>query len=76
MGFTPVEGSVVDAGGDVWFKAGPVSGSRMAELIATKDAALDAPSRLSRFEERRLVGERARRQSGNRRQERDRIDLS
>jgi sarcosine oxidase subunit beta len=60
MGFTPVEGFVVDVGwGTYGFKAGPVSGKRMAELIATrKTPALLAPFRLSRFEERRLVGEK------------------
>jgi sarcosine oxidase subunit beta len=60
MGFTPVEGFVVDVGwGTYGFKAGPVSGKRMAELIATqKTPALIAPFRLSRFEERRLVGEK------------------
>ncbi len=37
MGFTPVEGFLVDVGwGTYGFKAGPVSGKRMAELIATK----------------------------------------
>ncbi len=60
MGFTPVEGFLVDVGwGTYGFKAGPVSGKRMAELIATKTTpALLAPFRLSRFEERRLVGEK------------------
>jgi sarcosine oxidase subunit beta len=60
MGFTPVEGFVVDVGwGTYGFKAGPVSGKRMAGLIATKKTpALLAPFRLSRFEERRLVGEK------------------
>ncbi len=60
MGFTPVEGFVVDVGwGTYGFKAGPVSGKRMAELIATqKTPAMIAPFRLSRFEERRLVGEK------------------
>ncbi len=60
MGFTPVEGFVVDVGwGTYGFKAGPVSGKRMAELIATqKTPTLIAPFRLSRFEEGRLVGEK------------------
>jgi sarcosine oxidase subunit beta len=60
MGFTPVEGFVVDVGwGTYGFKAGPVSGKRMAELIATKKVPdLLAPFRLSRFEERQLVGEK------------------
>ncbi len=60
MGFTPVEGFVVDVGwGTYGFKAGPVSGKRMAELIATqKTPAIIAPFRLSRFEEGALVGEK------------------
>ncbi len=60
MGFTPVEGFLVDVGwGTYGFKAGPVSGKRMAELIATKTTPeVLAPFRLSRFEERRLVGEK------------------
>jgi sarcosine oxidase, subunit beta len=60
MGFTPVEGFVVDVGwGTYGFKAGPVSGKRMAELIATgKTPDLIAPFRLSRFEEGDLVGEK------------------
>ncbi|MHB8627402.1 MAG: FAD-dependent oxidoreductase [Aggregatilineales bacterium] len=60
MGFTPVEGFVVDVGwGTYGFKAGPVSGKRMAELIATqKTPALIEPFRLSRFDEGELVGEK------------------
>jgi len=60
MGFTPVEGFLVDVGwGTYGFKAGPVSGKRMAELIATRRTPdLIAPFRLSRFEEGRLVGEK------------------
>ena len=60
MGFTPIEGFVVDVGwGTYGFKAGPVSGKRMAELIATgKTPGLIAPFRLSRFEEGELVGEK------------------
>ncbi len=60
MGFTPVEGFLVDVGwGTYGFKAGPVSGKRMAELIATqRTPELLAPFRLSRFEEGRLVGEK------------------
>lgn len=60
MGFTPVEGFLVDVGwGTYGFKAGPVSGKRMAELIATRTVpALLAPFRLSRFEEGQLVGEK------------------
>lgn len=60
MGFTPVEGFIVDVGwGTYGFKAGPVSGKRMAELIATnRTPDLLAPFRLSRFEENELVGEK------------------
>lgn len=60
MGFTPVDGFLVDVGwGTYGFKAGPVSGKRMAELIATnRTPDILAPFRLSRFEERRLVGEK------------------
>ena len=59
MGFTPVGGFIVDVGwGTYGFKAGPVSGKRIAELIATgKTPDLIAPFRLSRFEEGELVGE-------------------
>jgi sarcosine oxidase subunit beta len=60
MGFTPVEGFLVDVGwGTYGFKAAPVSGVRMAELIASGDVppALH-PFRLSRFEEMDLVGEK------------------
>ena len=60
MGFTPVEGFVVDVGwGTYGFKAGPVSGKRMAELIATNQTPeLIAPFRYSRFLEGQLVGEK------------------
>ena len=60
MGFTPVEGFVVDVGwGTYGFKAVPVSGKRMAELIATKRVPdILKPFRLSRFEEFDLVGEK------------------
>jgi sarcosine oxidase, subunit beta len=60
MGFTPVKGFFVDVGwGTYGFKAGPVSGKRMAELIATQRVPdLIAPFRLARFEERDLVGEK------------------
>jgi len=60
MGVTPVEGFLVDVGwGTYGFKAGPVAGEAMAELIATgltpeNIAAFD----LARFAEGRLVGER------------------
>lgn len=60
MGFTPVEGFVVTVGwGTYGFKAGPVSGKRTAELIATnRTPERIAPFRLSRFEEGDLVGEK------------------
>jgi sarcosine oxidase, subunit beta len=60
MGITPVEGFLVDIGwGTYGFKAGPVSGESMAQLIATGNtpeniAAFD----LARFPEGRLVGEK------------------
>ncbi len=60
MGFTPVVGFVVDVGwGTYGFKAVPVSGKRMAELIATNETPeLLRPFRLSRFYEDDLVGEK------------------
>jgi sarcosine oxidase subunit beta len=60
MGFTPVEGFLVDVGwGTYGFKAGPVSGKRMAELIATRRTPeLIAPFRYDRFADGNLVGEK------------------
>ena len=60
LGFTPVEGFLVDVGwGTYGFKASPISGKMMAELIATNQTpALIAPFRLSRFREWDLVGEK------------------
>lgn len=60
MGFTPVEGFIVDVGwGTYGFKAGPVSGKRMAELIATQRTPdLIAPFSLSRFGDGALLGEK------------------
>ena len=60
MGFTPVEGFLVDVGwGTYGFKAGPVSGKRMAELIATnRTPDLIAPFSYDRFFQDRLVGEK------------------
>jgi sarcosine oxidase, subunit beta len=60
MGFTPVEGFYVDVGwGTYGFKAGPVSGESMAQLIASGvTPELIAPFRLARFLEGRLVGEK------------------
>jgi len=60
MGFTPVDGFIVDVGwGTYGFKASPVSGKRIAELIATnKTPDLLAPFSLDRFERFDLVGEK------------------
>jgi sarcosine oxidase subunit beta len=60
MGLTPVEGFLVDVGwGTYGFKASPISGKMMAELIATnRTPALIHPFRLSRFVENDLVGEK------------------
>jgi sarcosine oxidase subunit beta len=60
MGVTPVEGFLVDVGwGTYGFKAAPVSGKRMAELIATGQTPdLLKPFRLGRFVENDLVGEK------------------
>jgi sarcosine oxidase, subunit beta len=60
MGVTAVEGFYVDVGwGTYGFKAGPVSGETMAQLVATgKTPELIAPFSLARFPEGRLVGEK------------------
>ncbi len=60
MGFTPVNGFLIDVGwGTYGFKASPIAGKTLAELIATdKTPTLIAPFRLSRFEENELVGEK------------------
>jgi sarcosine oxidase subunit beta len=60
MGVTPVEGFLVDVGwGTYGFKAGPVAGEAMAELIATgKTPELIAGFDLARFTDGRLVGEK------------------
>jgi sarcosine oxidase, subunit beta len=60
MGQTEVEGFLVDVGwGTYGFKASPVCGKRMAELIATGETPeLLRPFRLSRFYENDLVGEK------------------
>ncbi len=60
MGLTPVEGFYLDVGwGTYGFKAAPVSGKRMAELLATDEVPeLIRPFRLARFHENRLVGEK------------------
>ncbi len=60
MGLTPVEGFLIDTGwGTYGFKASPICGKTLAELIATrKTPELIAPFRLSRFAEDDLVGEK------------------
>ncbi len=60
MGETPVEGFLVDVGwGTYGFKAGPVAGEAMAELVATgKTPDLISSFPLSRFADGRLVGEK------------------
>src|SRR5262245_12830298 len=62
MGEVPgVRGFLVDVGwGTYGFKAGPVSGKNMAELIVTgRTPELIQPFALSRFYEDRLIGEKA-----------------
>ncbi len=60
MGVTPVEGFFIDTGwGTYGFKASPICGKTLAELIATgRTPELIAPFRLSRFAEGCLVGEK------------------
>ena len=60
MGVTGIDGFYVDVGwGTYGFKAGPVAGETMAELIATgKTPELIAAFGLDRFAEGRLVGEK------------------
>jgi sarcosine oxidase subunit beta len=60
MGVTPVDGFLVDVGwGTYGFKAGPVAGEAMAELVATgKTPEIIAAFDLARFAEGRLVGEK------------------
>jgi sarcosine oxidase subunit beta len=60
MGRTPVDGFLVDVGwGTYGFKAGPVAGETMAELVATGQVpSLIAPFDLGRFADGRLVGEK------------------
>ena len=60
MGVTPVEGFLVDVGwGTYGFKAGPVAGEAMAELVATgRTPEIIAAFDLARFAEGRLVGEK------------------
>jgi sarcosine oxidase, subunit beta len=60
MGKTPVENYFIDAGWGTWgFKATPVCGKRMAEMLATgKVPELLKPFRLERFYEFDQVGEK------------------
>ena len=60
MGLTEVEGFLVDAGWGTWgFKASPICGVTMAELIATgKTPALIEPFALERFHKDTVVPEK------------------
>lgn len=60
MGATPLKNYYIDAGWGTWgFKATPVSGKRMAEVLATrKIPELIQPFALSRFNRYAQVGER------------------
>lgn len=60
MGITPVKGFFLDVGwGTYGFKASPIAGKTLAELIATgRTPELIAPFRLARFNEHDLVGEK------------------
>ena len=60
MGVTPIERFYIDLGWGTWgFKASPIAGKMLAELIATqRTPALIAPFRLARFYEHDLVGEK------------------
>jgi sarcosine oxidase, subunit beta len=60
MGVTPIEGFLVDVGwGTYGFKAGPVAGEAMAELVATgKTPPNISAFDLARFSDGRLVGEK------------------
>ena len=61
MGVTEVDGFIVDAGwGTYGFKAAPIVGKTLAELVATeKTPELIAPFALERFYDDRLVSELA-----------------
>ena len=56
-----IDGFILNCGWGTWgFKAAPIAGSSIAELVATgKTPSLIAPFALSRFDEGRLVNERA-----------------
>ena len=61
MGVTEVEGLYLDAGWGTWgFKATPIAGVTLAELVATgRTPPLIAPFSLDRFRQDRCVSERA-----------------
>jgi sarcosine oxidase subunit beta len=61
MGFTPVDGFLVDVGwGTYGFKAAPIVGKTLAELVATgRQPELIEPFKLERFYEDKLVSELA-----------------
>jgi sarcosine oxidase subunit beta len=60
MGETPVENYYIDSGWGTWgFKATPVCGKRMAEMVATgRVPEMIQPFRLDRFRDFSLVGEK------------------
>ncbi len=60
MGLTPVQNYYIDSGWGTWgFKATPVCGKRMAEMVATgKVPDMIAPFRLDRFVDFDQVGEK------------------
>jgi sarcosine oxidase subunit beta len=60
MGLTPVQNYYIDSGWGTWgFKATPVCGKRMAEMVATgKVPDMIAPFRLDRFVDFAQVGEK------------------
>ena len=66
MGFTPVDGFLMDAGwGTYGFKASPICGKTLAELIATgRTPDLIHPFRLSRLRRVRPGGREGRRRRG------------
>lgn len=61
MGTTPIDGFYLDAGWGTWgFKATPISGKTMAWTVAHgRNHELIEPFRLARFDDFRLVGEKA-----------------
>jgi sarcosine oxidase subunit beta len=61
MGETPIRSLVLSAGWGTWgFKAAPIGGLTMAELVATgRTPALIQPFGLGRFEDDRMVADAA-----------------